>query len=345
LRLDDGDQKGIQGVFSAQTYLFRKPKLSGRGDLTIATQQFSVVWNGVYLRRHTVDYKSALRINHSPCGAFFVTNWRKTRLNSALYPGPVMDFASSLPAIEPAPAPVDKPPRWGVWTTLVWGVAIMATMVLFQAVGAVAFLTVWNRLHPEHAIPLSELGSNGPLLSVSVLVSAPATLAVIALAVKLSRVSFAEYLALKWPRWRDVGLGIGLLVAVLLTTGLVADLTGQETPAFIADTFNSARDAGLLPLLIFSFVILGPFQEEMMFRGFLFRGFSPRFGVWPTAVITAALWAIIHVQYEWFFMGEIFALGLVFGWLRAKSGSLLLTFGLHALVNGMAVAEAALMIG
>ena len=172
---------------------------------------------------------------------------------------------------------------------------------------------------------------------------APAVLAGIGLAVRLSRISLTDYLALKWPRGRDIGVGIALLATVFLGTGLLADLTGQETPAFIADTFNTARAAGMLPLLVFSFVILGPFQEEAMFRGFLFRGFAPSFGVWPTTLLTAALWAIIHVQYQWFFMGEIFALGLVLGWLRARSGSLLLTFGLHAFVNSMAVVEAALM--
>jgi uncharacterized protein len=254
-----------------------------------------------------------------------------------------MDLAPSIPTIEPAaPAPVKTRLRWGPWATLAWAVPIMVVMVLFQTLGALAFRTLWQHLHPEQVISIASLASNGAVLAFSVLVSAPAVLAVIGLVVRLSRVPLGDYLALKWPRWRDVGMGIALLAAVLLGTGLLADLTGQETPAFIADTFNTARMAGMLPLLIFSFVVLGPFQEEVMFRGLLFRGFAPSFGVWPTIVITAALWAIIHVQYQWFFMGEIFALGLVLGWLRARSGSLLLTFGLHALVNSMAVVEAAL---
>jgi uncharacterized protein len=255
-----------------------------------------------------------------------------------------MDIAPSLPAIEPAaPAPAKARLRWGPWATLAWGVPIMVVMVLFQTLGALAFWKLWQRLHPEQVISIANLASNGAVLAFSVVVSAPAVLAVIGLAVRLSRISLTDYLALKWPRGRDIGVGIALLATVLLGTGLLADLTGQETPAFIADTFNTARAAGMLPLLVFSFVILGPFQEEAMFRGFLFRGFAPSFGVWPTTLLTAALWAIIHVQYQWFFMGEIFALGLVLGWLRARSGSLLLTFGLHAFVNSMAVVEAALM--
>ena len=258
-----------------------------------------------------------------------------------------MDIAPSIPAIEEAvaPLPPQKRLRWGPWTTAAWSVAILVVMVLSQTAGALIFWRIWERLHPEQPIEIATLASNGAVLAFSVLISAPAVLAFIAFAVRLARVPLADYLALRVPRWRDIGIGAALLAAVLLVTGLIASLTGQESPAFIADTFNTARAAGMLPLLIFSFVILGPFQEEAMFRGFLFRGLAGALGIWPTIVLTAGVWAIIHVQYQWFFMGEIFALGLVFGWLRAKSGSLLLTFGLHALVNGMAVVEASLMAG
>ena len=257
-----------------------------------------------------------------------------------------MELAPSITAIAPAAAPPAQGRlRWGPWATLAWAIPIIVAMVLSQTLGVFAFLRLWRLLHPEQTIVLASLASNGAVLAFSLAVSAPAVLGVIALVVRLSRVPLTEYLALKWPRWREIGTGIGLLAAVLLGTGVLAEITGQETPAFIADTFNTARAAGMLPLLIVSFVFLGPLQEEVLFRGFLFRGFAPSFGVWPTIIITAALWAVIHVQYQWFFVGEIFALGLAFGWLRARSGSLLLTFGLHATVNGMAVLEAALMSG
>jgi membrane protease YdiL (CAAX protease family) len=156
-------------------------------------------------------------------------------------------------------------------------------------------------------------------------------------------VPLRDYLALRWPSWRQLGLGVGVLAFTLFCAGLAADLTGQQTPDFIGDTFNSARAAGLLPLLIFSFVFLAPLQEEVLFRGFLYRGFAPALGMWPAIILISAMWAVTHVQYQWFFVGEIFMLGLAFGWLRAKSGSLLLTFLLHATVNATAILEASLV--
>ena len=50
-------------------------------------------------------------------------------------------------------------------------------------------------------------------------------------------------------------------------------------------------------------------------------------------LIPSAIWAAMHVQYEVFFIVQIFMLGLVFGVLRWKSGSTSLTILLHAIVN------------
>ena len=50
-------------------------------------------------------------------------------------------------------------------------------------------------------------------------------------------------------------------------------------------------------------------------------------------LFTAALFAIIHVQYDWFLIGQVFAFGVLFGWARWATGSTLLTMMLHAVVN------------
>jgi len=71
-----------------------------------------------------------------------------------------------------------------------------------------------------------------------------------------------------------------------------------------------------------------------MFRGFLFRGWvrSPRW-VWPAIVVISILWAMLHIQYDWAGVLQIFIVGLFLGWMRWRSGSLVLTFLLHALFN------------
>jgi hypothetical protein len=59
---------------------------------------------------------------------------------------------------------------------------------------------------------------------------------------------------------------------------------------------------------------------------------SPRW-VWPAIVVISILWAMLHIQYDWAGVLQIFIVGLFLGWMRWRSGSLVLTFLLHALFN------------
>jgi membrane protease YdiL (CAAX protease family) len=197
--------------------------------------------------------------------------------------------------------------------------------VASQTLGAIVFLAWRGALAGGVPVQVDNLESNGPMLATAFLVSTPLVLAYFALAVRLARAPFAEYMALNWPRWRDILTGVGALVAVLIVAGVGATLSGQETPDFRSETLRTARDAGLLPLFFFSFAVLAPLQEELFFRGFLYRGLGPAIGPWPTIILTSAVWAVVHLQYDWFFVGEIFMLGVVFGWLRMRSGSTILT--------------------
>jgi uncharacterized protein len=256
-----------------------------------------------------------------------------------------MELAPTVDSVATPPSKNRLRPRWGAWTTAAWGIPIALTAIVFQTLGAFGFMALWRYAHPEQPIALASIASNGAVLAFALAASTPVVLGLLAYVVRLSRVPLREYLALQWPRWRDVGVGVAALAAVLLGTSLLAAATGQQPPGFMSDTYTSARAAGMLPLLLVSFVFLGPLQEELLFRGFFFRGFAPALGKWPAVVLTAIVWALSHAQYQWFFVGEIFALGLVFGWLRARSGSTVLTIALHAAVNGMALVEVAFLVG
>jgi membrane protease YdiL (CAAX protease family) len=233
--------------------------------------------------------------------------------------------------------------RWGPWATLAWAVGCGFVMVATQTAGAVTFLLWWRQIHPEQPIHIQDLGSNGSALAFTLLVSTPFVLAFVALAVRFARADLADYLALKWPRSRDIGVGVAALGAVLLLAGVAEQISGQEDPSFLFDTFGTAQSAGLLPLMFVAFVVLAPLQEEILFRGFLYRGLAPALGPAPTIALVSALWAVLHVQYAWFFIAEIFALGLTFGWLRYRSGSTLLTVILHVTNNALAMLLAGLM--
>ena len=62
-------------------------------------------------------------------------------------------------------------------------------------------------------------------------------------------------------------------------------------------------------------------------------------------MLSSLAWTVLHMQYDWFFFGEIFSIGLLFGYLRYRSGSTLLTILLHGLNNLAATVQTFLLSG
>lgn len=113
----------------------------------------------------------------------------------------------------------------------------------------------------------------------------------------------------------------------------------------VVGTYRAAKLAGMLPMLWLATVIVAPVTEELLFRGFLHRGWAPSWlGVSGTIVLTSALWAALHQQYNWLGILCIFLMGLIFGWMRQRSGSTTLTIILHSLNNLIATILVAVQI-
>jgi uncharacterized protein len=75
-------------------------------------------------------------------------------------------------------------------------------------------------------------------------------------------------------------------------------------------------------------------MEEFVFRGFIFRGWSESFlGPTATIVLTAAIWAACHTQYEWLGRSWVFLAGLALGHLRRRNNSTWLTVIVHSGMN------------
>jgi membrane protease YdiL (CAAX protease family) len=234
------------------------------------------------------------------------------------------------------------PKTWGFWLTLAWALGAAAVLFVSQGIVAVILVIATRRAHPEQPFGIEQIVANGPLIAWTIIVSTPFLVAFLALATRRAHRSLIDYLGLKWPGWPQTLLGFVALAGVLALVALAETFAKVDTPAFMTDTFKSAKDMGELPLVAFAFVFAAPFSEEILFRGFLFRGFAKSLGPLAAIVITAVLWASLHVQYQWFFIGEIVALGLLLGTVRWLTGSTLLTFLLHAAVNGTALIMLAL---
>jgi len=217
---------------------------------------------------------------------------------------------------------------WGRWATL--GLGLIA---LFggQIVALIALIR-WFGFSLSH---WSNLASDGVLVTVSVGIATLVQVLLLALMARLRGVGVASYLGLTLPRKRDLLLGIITIVIFTATAdGLSALLGYNLVTQFQLDIYRSASAVGWLPWLLLTLVVVAPIGEETLFRGFLFRGWhrTPR-DIWAVIIATALLWALTHVQYNPYYMAQVFVIGLVFGWFRYKSDSAILTMMLHGLVN------------
>ena len=158
--------------------------------------------------------------------------------------------------------------------------------------------------------------------------------------------SAADYLGLKWPSRGELMFGIAATVALIIAGNALSWLLGKFiVTSFQLDIYRTAAAAGWLPLLWLAVVVVTPIGEESLFRGFLFRGWlrSPR-DVWPVIALTAFLWAIVHVQYDWYIIAQVFCFGVLLGWLRWATGSTILTMLMHALINFEGMLETAISL-
>lgn len=217
---------------------------------------------------------------------------------------------------------------WGYWTTLGW--AVLAFMV-GQFIGFAAVL--W--LHAGAWDTIVQTPYDGVLVTLFIVISNPVMVGVLALAVWLRDASQVDYFALHRPRQNDVVTGIVCLVGLIAASDALLYLSGRDLVTdFQLQSYTSAAAEGWLPAMMFAAIVIAPAGEEIMFRGFLFRGWvrSER-SAWPAIVVISLLWAALHVQYDWTGMLQIFVVGLFLGWTRLRSNSTLLTFILHALFN------------
>jgi uncharacterized protein len=217
---------------------------------------------------------------------------------------------------------------WGYWATLGWSVL---AFLAGQFAGFAAL--VWLRGGDWDS--LLQVQFDGVLVTIFLVIFNPVTIAILALAARLARADLSDYFALRWPSTSDLALGIVVLIALIAVGDALLYFSGRDVvTSFQLQSYSTASAAGWLAPMLLAAIIVAPAGEEAMFRGFLFRGWvrSAR-AVWPAIVVISLLWATLHIQYDWTGVLQIFVIGLVLGWMRWRSGSLLLTFLLHALFN------------
>ncbi len=237
-------------------------------------------------------------------------------------------------------APAERQPKIpGFLGTTLWGLLIFAALFVGQLAVIVWFLL--RQGGPIDVKAAVQVASRGLTISLSVVMGLPAVLAALWFAIRTTRTPFAEYLGLRRTSWKHLVVGIAGLVVLVLGWDLMSRVTGREVqPGFMTDVLKSAQIDGVLWLLIVAICVAAPISEELFARGFLYRGWSASFlGPYGAIFLSSLAWTTLHLQYDWYFFGEVFCIGLWLGYLRYRFHSTWLTIVVHGLNNLGALAQ------
>ena len=124
-------------------------------------------------------------------------------------------------------------------------------------------------------------------------------------------------------------LAMQYLTATLAASGDASWLYGEEGEPVVMS------DAAIGLSMITGIVVIAPLLEEITMRG-VALGFLMGRGVppWIAIIGTSLLFAALHMQYTLIAMIPVFIMGCYFGWLRVKTGSVMVPILAHFAANG-----------
>src|SRR3954465_14631008 len=232
------------------------------------------------------------------------------------------------------PAPAQA---WGIPATIAW--------LLFAFLVSVVMASVVFGAWQGDRASMRSSTYDGVMITIGALASVPVQIAVLAFAARLRRWTPAGYLALNSPRRSEIVFAVLCTVALMIVFDALMFVSGRDlVPPFQVEDYQSAKDSGWLFGLMLAIIVVAPVGEEIAFRGFLYRGLvRPGYERLSIVVISLA-WALLHIQYDWLGMAQIFAAGLTLGWFRWASGSTTLTVIMHVLINFEAMLETAIKV-
>lgn len=140
--------------------------------------------------------------------------------------------------------------------------------------------------------------------------------------------------------WWGVPAGMGLQIAIALVTAPIIIWFWPDGPPSqgVAEVAESSETL-VEQLLVLVVVAVGaPIIEEMIFRGMLLSILVRSLSRWPAIVISAAVFAAIHLfdPNAIAVIPGLFLLGIVLGWVAIRRGDLSLAIAMHSGINLLA---------
>ena len=158
---------------------------------------------------------------------------------------------------------------------------------------------------------------------------------------------------LQRPKWMDLAwlaAGFGMAFGGRIVVGVIANgLSHGKALEQSQNLVVKSHSVAVYIVLGVIVVLIAPVVEELMFRGMMLRTFMRRWGFWPAALLSSAIFAVFHTYEVSTLVGAltlaavVFTLGLSNCLLVRWSGRLAAGIMNHMLFNGLAVLVLILM--
>ncbi len=232
----------------------------------------------------------------------------------------------------------------GIWSSLAW----IILYFVFQLLGGIIVFAVvgfQNNVDFANQAELIALTSNLALIALPTVISlvVAGIIMLFLLWLYLRRNGRSD--AIRLNQWSDLNwvntigisvalVGAGLLFNYLYGTYVFPDVEMQEQ---VRRMFAAIPKTPLNWIILFTTVaVIAPLLEELLFRGLLQNSFAHRMPIWAAILLSAAIFAGVHMQLHAF--PALMALGAVFGFIYHVTGSLRVTILLHMINNAAALA-------
>lgn len=232
---------------------------------------------------------------------------------------------------------------WSPWMTVFWAFVIFFVFGVSQGLGVVIAAAAWDILDlvmagftstdttvQEQMIYENDLAWPAALASAII-----GSLLIFIIVLSKKGLSIRDYLHLRNVTWQVWSIWLLITLFMLGLTEWMANGNEDLQTPFMNDVVSGTKS---LPMLIITVGLLAPIFEELLFRGFIFKGLERGIlGGHGTVWLTSIVFAAIHLQYALPIVLMIIPMGLLLGYSRMYSGSLLVPIVLHVLNNTIAI--------
>lgn len=214
-----------------------------------------------------------------------------------------------------------------------WG--IIAGILL----GILALWGPYMLLDPLFAwlVPMLPFSTNVKISFMTVILEL-AAIGVIGLALLAYHKKFPD-IGFSRPKWMHLARALvafaGYIVVTIFLQAIIRQVFGDsfnaDEPQELGYKALAAWEiiAAFIPL-----VVLTPIAEEVIFRGFMYKGIRSRMPFWVAAIVVSAIFGAVHGQ--WNVALDVFVMSMVGCYLVEKTGSLWPSIFLHMIKNGLA---------